>query len=112
MRRLEEIVKKELHTEIATITDGFGEFLIGKDNKYGDAYGKATACMEVMFPEGVPVDRMGDANYMFHILIKLARVSTDHKEENEDPWKDVAGTAFHAQAKRNIKRRTRGKNKK
>ena len=106
-RRLEEIIKSELHEELAAVTDGFGEFLIGKDQKYGDAYGKAARSMKAIWPEGLPKDRMDDGCYMYHILLKLARVATDHKEENEDPWMDVAGTAFHAQAKRNIKRRVR-----
>ena len=105
MRAHDLILKAQLHDEIKSLTFEYGDFLIGKDKKYGDAYSKMAACMKIMFPEGLPVDRMDDAAYMYQIFQKLGRIATDSKEEDEDPWKDIAGTAFHAQAKRNINRR-------
>lgn len=74
----------ELVSEIAIIVD--------KSNQaYGNSTEKSAEMMAILWPDGIPPDRMHDARVMISVLDKLSRIATDKNAFGESPWRDAAG---------------------
>lgn len=62
-----------------------------KNPAYGDIK-RVTEAMKVFYPNGIPVERLGDALLVTRILDKINRISGGNKEAfSENPFKDIAG---------------------
>lgn len=79
----------ELGLEITTVVDR-------SNAAYGDSTEKSAEIFQILWPDGVPVDRMHDFRCMVSILDKLSRIATDKDAFGESPWRDVAGYALLA----------------
>lgn len=67
-----------------------------KQAAYGDSFAKVTRVLELMFPNGVPVEAYADLGGIVRTLDKLFRVATDRDALEENPWGDIAGYALLA----------------
>jgi len=67
-----------------------------KQAAYGDSFGKAGAIMAILYPAGVPVERLDDALAVVRVIDKLFRIATDRDALGESPWRDIAGYALLA----------------
>lgn len=67
-----------------------------KQAAYGDAFGKSGEVMRILYPQGIPPEKMGDALTVVRVLDKLFRVATDRDALGESPWRDIAGYALLA----------------
>lgn len=65
-----------------------------KQAAYGDAHGKSGEVMRILYPQGIPPEKMGDALTVVRVLDKLFRVATDRDALGESPWRDIAGYAL------------------
>ncbi len=69
--------------------------LVDESNKaYGDSTEKSAAILQILWPDGVPVDRMHDFRCMVSILDKLSRIATDKDAFGECAFRDIAGYAL------------------
>lgn len=71
--------------------------LVEKKNKaYGNAFAESCKILEVLFPNGVPVEKYTDLLTITRILDKLFRIATDKDALGESPFGDIAGYAILA----------------
>lgn len=70
-----------------------------KQAAYGDAFGKSGEVMRILYPQGIPPEKMGDALTVVRVLDKLFRIATDRDALGESPWRDIAGYALLAVAR-------------
>lgn len=78
------------------IGKSIGELVTEKQAAYGDSFGKSGAMMRILYPDGIPHEKMDDALTVVRVLDKLFRIATDRDALGESPWRDVAGYALLA----------------
>lgn len=83
---LNDPIWAEIFGEVAKLTDM-------SNAAYGDSTEKSAEILQILWPDGVPSDRMHDLRCMVSIIDKLSRVATDKDAFNESPWRDVIGYA-------------------
>jgi hypothetical protein len=81
------------------IAGEIGKLLTTKQAAYGDSFGKSGAVMAILYPEGIPLEKLDDALTVVRVLDKLFRIATDRDALGESPWGDVAGYAVLAKAR-------------
>ena len=67
-----------------------------KQKQYGDSFGKSGYILNILYPNGVPVDQYTNLLTLTRVIDKLFRVATNHPSDEESPWKDIAGYALLA----------------
>jgi hypothetical protein len=78
---------KQLGEEIGALVET-------KQAAYGNSFGKSGAIMRILYPEGIPTEKMDDALTVVRVLDKLFRIATARDALGESPWRDVAGYAL------------------
>ena len=68
-----------------------GALVDSKQAQYGDAVSASHKVMLELFPQGVPVDKLGDMLLIVRIIDKLCRLTRGNGEGGEDAWADIAG---------------------
>lgn len=81
-----------------------GRLVEQKQRAYGDAFGKTGEVMRILYPEGIPPEKLDDALAVIRILDKLFRIATDRDALGESPWRDIAGYALLGVARAERKR--------
>lgn len=77
----------ELGLEIMSVVD--------KSNAaYGNSTEKSAEILKILWPDGVPPDRMHDFRCMVSIVDKLSRIATDKDAFGECAFRDIAGYAL------------------
>lgn len=71
-----------------------GALVETKQAAYGDSFGKSGEVMRILYPDGIPPEKMDDALAVVRVLDKLFRIATDRDALGESPWRDVAGYAL------------------
>ncbi|RUO94831.1 hypothetical protein D7Y11_02575 [Corallococcus sp. AB018] len=71
-----------------------GALVTTKQAAHGDSFGKSGAVMRILYPDGIPPERMDDALTVVRVLDKLFRIATDRDALGESPWRDIAGYAL------------------
>lgn len=73
------------------IGKSIGELVEQKQAAYGDSFGKSGDVMRLLYPNGIPPEKMDDALTVVRVIDKLFRIATDRDALGESPWKDIAG---------------------
>jgi len=84
-----------------------GALVEDKQRAYGDSFGKSGAALKVLYPEGIPTEKLDDALTIVRILDKLFRIASQPAGEDlmgESPWQDIAGYALLALKRANSKK--------
>ena len=76
-----------------------GSLVTRKQTAYGDSFGKSGKVLAILYPTGIPLDKLDDALTITRVLDKLFRIATDKDALGESPWRDVAGYAILAVAR-------------
>lgn len=71
-----------------------GKLVETKQAAYGDAFGKSGEVMRILYPDGIPVEKLDDALTVVRVLDKLFRIATSRDALGESPWRDIAGYAL------------------
>lgn len=79
-----------------SIGSEIGRLVQQKQQAYGDSFGKSGQVMRVLYPDGIPPEKLEDALTVTRILDKLFRIATDRDALGESPWRDIAGYALLA----------------
>ncbi len=67
----------------------------GKNSAYGDAFAESEKFFRLLFPDGIPAERLGDALFLVRIWDKLKRFATGNDPAGENPIEDVIGYALN-----------------
>jgi len=97
------------HQKIEQTLKELAPFLIKKDTAYGDATRKIIRCLEELYPNGIPVEAIGNVYYMIQILNKFSRIATDNDPFGESPWLDSIGYSTLAHSKHELRREANDK---
>jgi hypothetical protein len=69
-----------------------GRLVDEKQRAYGRAFQKIAEISKILYPNGVPVERMDDFALVVRVLDKVCRIADGEKFAfNESPWRDIAG---------------------
>ena len=77
-----------------SIGEEIGKLLAKKNAAYGDSFNQTGEVMRLLYPNGIPLDKVADALAIVRIYDKLKRIATDRDALGEDPWRDIAGYAI------------------
>jgi hypothetical protein len=71
-----------------------------KQEAYGDAFGKITKILRVLYPYGITPSEYQNLGLVIRILDKLARIAEHNGDDpmQEDSWRDICGYSILAQA--------------
>ena len=84
-----------MKTDYEAIAREIGELTQRKGRSYGDsAAGKCGAVLALLWPSGIPVERMDIVPVVSRIIDKLFRVANQPRAFGEDPFRDIAGYAL------------------
>lgn len=81
-------MKTELFVDIGARV---GTLVQHKAEAYGDSLRVAAKCMQLMYPNGIPFEKIPDALLIVRILDKLNRIANDKGAFGESPYLDIAG---------------------
>lgn len=70
------------------------DLVIEKQSAYGDSFGKSGQVMALLYPGGIPADKMDDALTVVRVIDKLFRIATKKDAFGESPWRDIMGYAL------------------
>ena len=76
-----------------------GELVCTKNKAYGDSFAKTDRFLELLYPDGIPVEKFSDALALVRVFDKMMRIATDKDALGESPWRDIAGYAILALAR-------------
>lgn len=62
-----------------------------KNLQYGDSYSQTEEVFRKLFPQGVPVERLGDVLFMARVWNKIKRFATNNDPIGENPVNDIMG---------------------
>ncbi|MCL4439461.1 MAG: hypothetical protein M1609_02375 [Firmicutes bacterium] len=69
-----------------------GRLVDEKQRAYGQAFQKIGQISKILYPSGVPVEKLDDFALVVRVLDKLCRIADGDKTAfGESPWRDVAG---------------------
>lgn len=71
-----------------------GSIVDQKNKAYGNSFQNAGRIMEVLFPSGIPKEKLDLALVLVRVIDKLGRIANEQHAFNEDPWLDIAGYAI------------------
>lgn len=76
------------------IAEDIAKMLADKNESYGSSYVKVGDLMRILFPRGIPTDRLQEALVITRVLDKLGRLANSPDAFGESPWRDIAGYAI------------------
>lgn len=71
-----------------------GELVDEKQVAYGNSFGEAGKILQILYPNGIPLESYDDALCIVRIIDKLKRIATDKDAFGESPYRDIAGYAL------------------
>lgn len=86
-----------------------GRLVAEKNAAYGSSFEKSGDVMRLLYPGGIPPEKLDDALTVVRVVDKLFRVATDRDALGESPWRDVAGYALLATRRAEATRKRGGK---
>lgn len=86
----------EPHNPWFKVAKEVADLVYVKNRAYGSSFEKCGDVMCLLYPNGVPSEKLGDALVIVRVLDKLFRIATDRDALGESPWRDVLGYALLA----------------
>lgn len=80
------------------------DLVVKKQAAYGDSFGKSGEVMRLLYPAGIPPEKLDDALTVVRVLDKLFRIATDRDALGESPWCDVLGYSLLAVVRQGARR--------
>jgi len=68
--------------------------LLEKRKAYGKAFKKSRKILEILYPDGIPVDKYLNVLATVRVVDKLFRIANDTDAFGESPWQDIMGYAL------------------
>jgi hypothetical protein len=80
--------------EVRIEMDSFISFLQEKNEAYGSSFAKSGEFLRLLFPDGIPPEKLQDALTFVRIFDKMMRIATLESAFQEDPVRDIMGYAI------------------
>jgi len=80
--------------DFETLALSIGKLVDEKNRAYGNSFAKCSRFLEVLYPDGVPVEKYGDMLCLVRIFDKAMRIATHKHALGESPYSDIAGYAL------------------
>lgn len=81
-----------------------GRLVAKKNAAYGDSFNVSGQFLPLLWPNGIPRGREGDALVLVRMFDKMMRIATDEGAFDEAPWDDLVGYALlKAEERRRLK---------
>lgn len=77
-----------------------GSLVTEKNQAYGNSFAQSGDFLQLLYPAGVQPDQFQEALGMVRIFDKMKRIATDKDAFGEDQYRDIAGYAILAVARR------------
>ncbi len=90
--QLQDNIREEESLKIAKLVNE-------KQAAYGDSFGKSGQIVRILYPEGIPPEKIDDALTVVRVIDKLFRIATQKDAFGESPWRDIMGYALLAVAR-------------
>ena len=71
--------------EYAVLGNQVGQLVEKKQAAYGDSFGKSGEVMRILYPAGIPPEKLDDALTVVRVVDKLFRIATDRDALGESP---------------------------
>lgn len=68
-----------------------------KNKAYGAAFDKSTQILQLLYPNGIPLESYPDVHVIVRVLDKLSRIAQNKDPFGESPWLDITGYGILAQ---------------
>ena len=81
---------------MVTVAKELVQLVTSKQEAYGDSFGQAGRVIAILYPDGVPPDKVQDMLTVTRVIDKLFRIATNRDALGESPWDDIAGYALLA----------------
>jgi len=85
---------KTLSEEFLSRGDSLGKLLGHKNASYGSSAFVVGRFFSLLWPQGIPPERMRDSFILGRIFDKIMRIAHAPSALQEDPWTDLAGYAL------------------
>jgi hypothetical protein len=77
--------------KFSRIAEETGLLVEEKNAAYGSSFAKTEAFMQLLYPNGIASDQLGDALLIARIFDKLMRIANRKDAFGESPYRDIAG---------------------
>lgn len=84
-------VTKSKNDRIYKIASDMAALVATKNKAYNDSTRKTEAILEMLFPGGVPKEKMIDLVYIIPLINKICRISGNKDAFDENPYLDIIG---------------------
>ena len=71
-----------------------GKLVAEKNKSYGDSFRESGKIIQLLYPNGIPVEKYTSVLALIRILDKIQRLVTDPSYNGENSWGDIAGYAI------------------
>lgn len=75
----------------AEIGTEIGKLVEEKNAAYGSSFQRSGDVMRILYPDGIPPEKLDDALAVIRVIDKLFRIAHAANAFGESPWKDLAG---------------------
>lgn len=83
-------------TATARISSEVAALVVEKNAAYGSSFHRSGKVMQVLYPDGIPPEKLDDALTIVRILDKLFRIASRKDAFGESPFRDILGYALLA----------------
>lgn len=82
------------------LASNVASLVIEKQVAYGDSFSKSGDVLRILYPDGIPPEKLDDALVIVRVIDKLFRLAVDNDPTGESPWQDIVGYGLLALAKK------------
>ena len=82
---------KDLEGKFETLGLEIGRLVDSKQLQYGNSFGRSNKILEILYPNGVPVDQYLNMLGIVRCIDKLFRIATNNDPTGENAWRDLSG---------------------
>ena len=68
-----------------------GNLLEEKGKKYGNSFSRSGFVLRELYPNGISLNQYDDMLAIIRIIDKFFRIANNNIQDEEDPWRDIAG---------------------
>jgi hypothetical protein len=83
--------EEDLENPYTEIANEVADIVYNKNIAYGNSAESSGKILEILFPNGIPVDKYNKVLLIARILDKISRICNDENAFGENPFKDIIG---------------------
>jgi hypothetical protein len=94
MIHIEKITNCTTKSDYELAAESIGKLVTEKNKAYGNSFEDAEKFLQLLFPNGIPVESYSDMLCIVRIFDKLKRIATNKDAFGESPYNDIMGYAI------------------